>query len=77
MINEELRQVIRAAGGTNAVAARVGASPQVVSGWIKRGVPDSRVIDFCRAIEWRLTPHQMAPRIYPHPVDGMPNNIRE
>lgn len=69
----EIRAVVREAGGPSAVGRRMGLAPQTVCSWAARGrIPDRRVIDWCRAVEWRQTPHQIAPHLYPSPLDGLP-----
>lgn len=47
-----------------------------VSNWRGRGVPDPEVLAFCRAVDWKLTPHQLCARLYPHPHDGLPESMR-
>lgn len=54
------------------IAKRVGVKPQAVSLWIKNGVPPYKVIPFCRALSWDVTPHQVDPELYPNPTDGLP-----
>jgi hypothetical protein len=38
----------------------------------KGRVPSEKVIDFCRAADWIVTPHSLRPDIYPNPTDGLP-----
>lgn len=47
-----------------------------VSNWRNRGIPDLEIIPFCRAIEWKVTPHELRPDLYPHPDDGLPQEMR-
>lgn len=76
MNEADIREVVRAAGGATQVAKRLGVSVPRVSMWTRRGIPDDRVIAWCRAVEWRRTPHQVAPHLYPHPLDGLPAQMR-
>lgn len=68
----EIRSATRKAGGQTAVAKRIGISRQRVNGWCRRGIPPAMVLRWCEAVDWRMTPHQVAPEIYPHPMDGLP-----
>lgn len=44
--------------------------------WInvsKEPVPPAEyVIAIAQAVDFRITPHELRPDIYPHPLDGMP-----
>lgn len=68
-----LKRLIRGHGLT-AIAAKMGCSYQAVRKWEIVGVPAERVIGFCRALEWEVTPHELRPDIYPHETDGMPKD---
>jgi DNA-binding transcriptional regulator YdaS (Cro superfamily) len=61
--------------GLNIVARRMGISAQRVSNWRTRGIPDGSVLEFCRAVGWKVTPHQLRPNIYPNPTDGLPVDL--
>ncbi len=56
------------------IARRMGVKPQLVAHWFKQGVPPHRVIPFCIALNWAVTPHQVDPALYPNPSDGIPEN---
>ena len=73
-----IQATIKSAGGTLAVASNIGVSAPTVSQWITgvRPVPEKRVIDISRATDWRVTPHELRPDIYPHPDDGLPEHLR-
>lgn len=55
------------------IARRLGTKPQTVNLWFKNGVPAQKVLSLCECLEWRITPHEVAPDIYPNPFDGLPN----
>lgn len=51
--------------------------PVTVAKWISRGrVPPERVIEVCAAVKFSVTPHEIRPDIYPHPDDGLPDEMR-
>lgn len=75
MLIEEAKQAI-ADTGLSVVADRLGYTSQRVSNWYTRGVPDNEVLGFCRAVDWRVTPHQMCSKNYPHKHDGLPEHLR-
>lgn len=54
------------------IARRMGVKPQLVAHWFKQGVPPHRIIPFCAALSWAVTPHQVDPDLYPNPTDGLP-----
>lgn len=71
-----LLRVIEIKGSQSAVAAIVGAKQQVVGYWLKNGVPGEHVIPILADIEFRVTPHDLRPDLYPHPEDGLPAELR-
>ena len=76
MLVADIRAVMHEAGGLLAVAKRMRLKPQRVCNWGARGrIPGAYVVPFCRAVDWRCTPHQIAPHIYPHPMDGQPRRL--
>ena len=65
--------------GNNRLATLCGCSPQYISKLrkefemgIRTLVPPAIVLPICAADEWRATPHQVRPDLYPHPDDGLP-----
>lgn len=71
----EIRTVMKDAGGVTKVARAMGLRPQCVCNWAAKGrIPEAHVLAWCRAVEWRRTPHQIAPHLYPHPLDGLPGH---
>ncbi len=55
------------------IARRLGTKPQTVNLWFKNGVPAQKVLSLCECLEWYITPHEIAPEIYPNLHDGLPN----
>lgn len=52
-------------------------SQQNVSYWIKTSVvPDIHCIAISWATEWKISPNKLRPDIYPHPHDGLPEEMR-
>jgi len=64
-------------GGAAAVSRRRELkSPWSVSKWIRDGLPAEHVLWLASQTDWKFTPHQLAPRLYPHPNDGLPSGRR-
>lgn len=55
------------------IARRLGIKPQTVNLWFKNGVPAQKVLSLCECLCWEITPHEVAPDIYPNTDDGLPN----
>ncbi|MCZ5540119.1 YdaS family helix-turn-helix protein [Escherichia coli] len=51
---------------------RVGKKPQKVSHWFKGTVPGEEVLRTSEALEWRVTPPDLRPDLYPNPDDSLP-----
>ncbi|MBU9866785.1 transcriptional regulator [Rahnella aceris] len=58
------------------IAKRMGRTPQTVSLWLKGEVPAKSIRDFCAALGWQVTPHEINPHIYPNANDGMQINAK-
>jgi DNA-binding transcriptional regulator YdaS (Cro superfamily) len=65
-----LKNAIALIGGPAAVAALFGISSQAVSQW--KTAPYDRVLGIAEATDWRVTPHQLRPDLYPNAGDGIP-----
>jgi len=65
-------------GGSYAAVGKAlgGLSGEAIRKWEKNGIPAERVREIAEATNWRITPHQLAPHIYPHPDDGLPEMFR-
>ena len=57
-----------------ALARELNISVQAIYKW--DCVPAERAIDVSRVLDWRVTPHQIRPDIYPHPDVGLPEELR-
>lgn len=53
---------------------RMDKRPQTVNGWFKNKIPGELVLKVARALEWRVTPHELRPDLYPNSADAMPVN---
>ncbi|WP_208455954.1 Cro/CI family transcriptional regulator [Burkholderia vietnamiensis] len=68
-----IKDAVTAAGGATAVAAAFGISRISIYEWIDKGrVPEPRVLRLAELTNWKITPHQLAPALYPNPRDGLP-----
>lgn len=77
MNESSVAAAIESLGGPSAVARRRELkSPWSVSKWIRDGLPPEHVLWLARETDWRWTPHQLAPELYPHPDDGLPSDLR-
>lgn len=83
MSKESLSKAIVMAGGqaqlARAIKDRIPGSKigQVtVWGWVneaKMEVPPADVVlPICGALDWKMTPHELRPDLYPNPTDAMP-----
>lgn len=52
---------------------RMKRRAQTVNGWFKDKIPGELVLKVSKAVEWRVTPHELRPDLYPNPTDGMPS----
>lgn len=73
---EQNRELIKKAGGREAVGRIFSISGQAVGLWYVDGVPGERVLPLCRAVDFKVTPHQLRPDMWPHPEDGLPDHLR-
>ena len=70
-----VKKAIKIAGGVGALAERMGVAYQAVQRYRDKKLPANRVIAMCAAVDWRITPHQLAPELYPNSRDGIPKKI--
>jgi DNA-binding transcriptional regulator YdaS (Cro superfamily) len=73
-MDDYLDKAIRVSGGVAALARSMKINSQAVSQWEK--APIGRVLDISAASGWKVTPHELRPDIYPHPLDGLPGRIQ-
>lgn len=72
-----LEKAVELAESQARLARRMNVNPQAIHGWRKAGlVPPDRVIGVSRAVEFKVTPHELRPDLYPHPEDGLPAELR-
>lgn len=71
-----IEDALHEAGGVPRVAERFEINPVSVYEWISRNkLPAARVIPLAELTDWRFTPHQLDPLLYPNPTDGIPPPI--
>lgn len=79
MSTTPLEESIEICGGQTALARAIGVRQGNIWSWINRfgnKVPPESVLSVSAATEWRVTPHELRPDIYPHPHDGLPEHLR-
>ena len=75
---DALERAISIIGSPTAVAAAFGfSSSMTITQWRKRGVPTDRVLRLAKETGFEVTPHDLDPEHYPHPDDGLPENMRK
>jgi DNA-binding transcriptional regulator YdaS (Cro superfamily) len=45
---------------------------QTVNGWFKNKIPGELVLKVSEVLEFKVTPHELRPDLYPNPTDGLP-----
>ncbi|GKW27810.1 transcriptional regulator [Pectobacterium brasiliense] len=66
------KKILAVCGSQSELARRVGKNSQTVSAWFRNEVASAEVINASRALEWKVTPHELRPDLYPNPTDGLP-----
>ena len=58
----------------SALAQQLGVSQSLISHWVteRKQIAPEWVLRICELSEWRVTPHEVRPDIYPNPSDGLP-----
>ncbi|WP_297207395.1 YdaS family helix-turn-helix protein [uncultured Pluralibacter sp.] len=51
---------------------RLNRRAQTVNGWFKNKVPGELVVRVSKAVDWKVTPHELRPDLYPNSTDGLP-----
>lgn len=73
MDNPNIKAAVDEVGGAARVAERLEISRISVYEWISKGrVPPDRIIPLADLTNWKFTPHQLDPILYPNPTDGIP-----
>ena len=89
MDNLFLLKAVRIAGGQSQMAIGIKAwhkengrdvkvSQAHVWNWLNSNTeqpPAEYVIAIAHVVDWKVTPHDLRPDIYPHPSDGMPRSL--
>lgn len=71
-----IEKAIDKAGGGAKVARALNIGRVSVWEWVKKGrIPDARVLQLAELTGWEVTPHQLAPGIYPNKTDGLPSHL--
>lgn len=49
-----------------------------INNWLTRdkNIPSDWVLPLCESVDWQVTPHELRPDLYPHPHDGLPEDMR-
>lgn len=58
--------------GLQRLATAVGVSYQAIRKYERGTVTAERVLAVSRATDWKVTPHDLRPDLYPNPFDAMP-----
>lgn len=71
-------KAVRSIGSYSAIGALFDPpiSAQAVAKWAANGVPADRVIPIAAATRFDPRPHDLRPDLYPHPDDGLPDDLR-
>lgn len=84
-MKKELEKIIDLLGGKQQQLADALATEEEpikqahVWNWLNvtvNGIPERHVIKACKSVDWKVTPHELRPDIYPHPHDGLPDHMR-
>ena len=66
------QKILSLCGSHSELTRRLGKNSQTVSVWFRTQVASTEVLNACRALDWKVTPHEIRPDLYPHPTDGLP-----
>lgn len=71
---QPLEKAIDLAGSQSELARLLSVNQANVWNWLNRdkNVPSEFVLPIAKALNFKVTPHELRPDIYPHPSDGMP-----
>lgn len=70
-----IRELIKKHTATK-IADRMNESVATICNWAVRGVPLDKALEFCRAVDFEVTPNKLYPDKYPHVDDGLPEDMR-
>ncbi|MDU7198607.1 transcriptional regulator [Phytobacter diazotrophicus] len=66
------KKIISLCGSQSELARRLGKNSQTVSVWFRTQVASTEVLNACRVLDWKVTPHELRPDLYPNLTDGLP-----
>ncbi|EEP9553043.1 helix-turn-helix domain-containing protein [Salmonella enterica] len=73
MKEQTQQKIISLCGSQSELARRLGKNSQTVSAWFRSQVASTEVINASRVLDWKVTPHELRPDLYPNPTDGLPS----
>lgn len=77
-MNEIVRTRLGGLLSQRAISKELGITPQAVNQWFsKSAIPPRFVLQLCGLTDWKITPHEIRPDLYPSPNDGLPETLRE
>jgi len=68
MSKEAVKKAVDIVGGQPILAAICGVRQQAVSRWVTSGCPAERVLQIEKAVDGKVTRHELRPDLYP--VEG-------
>lgn len=77
MVHNKSLKVAVSIVGLKPLAKSIGVSYQSIQKYLQTKAPSEKVISIANTTNWKVTPHELRPDIYPHPQDGLPEHIRE
>ena len=76
-MSRDIKHLIMNLSSQSSLARVLGCKQQTVSLWLNRKVPDGKVLQLSEALDWKVTPHQIRPDLYPGVFDGLPEKHRK
>lgn len=62
--------------GLKPLALKINVKYQSIQKYLRTRVTAEKVIPLSEALDWSPTPHIIRPDLYPHPDDGLPDELR-
>jgi hypothetical protein len=62
--------------GLKPLALKMNVKYQSIQKYLRTKVTAEKVIPLSRALNWSVTPHVIRADLYPHPDDGLPEELR-
>jgi DNA-binding transcriptional regulator YdaS (Cro superfamily) len=79
MDKSPLENAIEILGSQTEAAKILGIKQAAVWKWLQKSPPmvsEGKALPLAKATGYRITPHQLRPDMYPHPADGLPEDMR-